>query len=50
MQREPGRPGAERTEVWNRLINLSRLEDWELGTWTSRGNWVADQLPCNTHA
>ena len=50
MRREPGRMGAEWTEAWNHLINPSRLEGWELGTWASRGNWVADQLPCNTHA
>ena len=32
------------------LINLSRLEDQVLGTWTSRGGWMADQPPWNTHA
>lgn len=37
---EPGRMGAEWAEVWNHLINLTRLEDWVAGTWASRGDWA----------
>lgn len=32
---------GEGTEVRNHLINLSRLKDWVLGTWASRGDWWA---------
>ena len=43
MRRKPGgwRWAGQRHRVT--LINLSRLEDWVLGTWTSRGGWMAEQ-------
>ena len=47
MWRKPGRGGGggpgQRYGIT--LINLSRLEDQVLGTWTSRGGWMADQPP-----